>query len=123
LPALPDDPDPFEGEGADGGVMVFVFGALAVVVSAGPERVLNRLSSKLMKGLAKELGTKVTPTDAEEFAAALDDGSDAGEGWFVTCQSCDRMSGSFANLVGPSVNGEGRDNEHLHLPVSSKRQL
>lgn len=36
LPALPDDPNPFEGQGADGGVVVFAFGALAVVVSAGP---------------------------------------------------------------------------------------
>jgi hypothetical protein len=33
-----------------------------------------------MKSLAKELGTKVAPTDAELFAAALDDGSNAGEG-------------------------------------------
>jgi len=29
--------------------------------------------------LAKELGTKVAPTDAELFAAALDDGSNAGK--------------------------------------------
>jgi len=80
VPALPDDPDPFESQGADGGVVLFAFGALAVVVSAGPEGVLNGLGGKLMKGLAKELGTKVTPTDAKLFAAALDDRSDAGEG-------------------------------------------
>ena len=80
MPALPDDPDPFEGQSADGGVMVFAFGPLAEVVSAGPERVLDRLGGKLMKSLAKELGTKVAPTDAELLAAALDDGSDAGEG-------------------------------------------
>jgi len=60
--------------------MFFAFGALSRVVSAGPEGVLNGLGGKLMKGLAKELGTKVTPTDAELFAAAFDDGSDAGEG-------------------------------------------
>src|SRR5207249_7181462 len=80
LPALPDDPDPFESQGADSGVMLFAFGALHRVVSTGPERVLDRLGGKLMKGLAKELGTEVAPTDAELFAAALDDGSDAGEG-------------------------------------------
>jgi hypothetical protein len=77
VPALPDHPDPFESQGADGGVMVFAFGALHRV-SAGPERVLDRLSGKLMKGLAKEIGT-VAPTDAELFAAALDDGSNAGK--------------------------------------------
>jgi hypothetical protein len=77
LPALPDNPNPFESQSADGGVMVFAFGALARVVSAGPEGVLDRLSSELMKGLAKELGTEVAPTDAELFAAALDDRSDA----------------------------------------------
>ena len=80
MPALPDDPDPFEGQGADGGVMFFAFGALAVVVSAGPERVLDRLGGELMKGLAKELGTKVAPADTELFAAAFDDRSNAGEG-------------------------------------------
>ncbi len=80
MPALPDDPNPFESQSADGGVVVFAFGALAGVVSAGPERVLDGLGGKLMKGLAKELGTEVAPTDAELFAAALDDGSDAGEG-------------------------------------------
>src|SRR6266853_4374322 len=79
LPALPDDAHPFEGQSADGGVMVFAFGALAGVISAGPERILHRLGGILMKSLAKELGTKVTPTDAELFAAALDDGSNAGE--------------------------------------------
>jgi hypothetical protein len=39
--------------------MVFAFGALGVVVSAGPEGVLDRLGGKLMKSLAKELGTEV----------------------------------------------------------------
>ena len=50
--------------------MLFALGALAGVISAGPEGVLDRLRRKLMKGLAKELGTEVTPTDAELFAAA-----------------------------------------------------
>ena len=59
--------------------MFFAFGALAGIVSAGPERVLDGLSGKLVKGLAKELGTEVAPTDAELFAATLDDRSDAGE--------------------------------------------
>jgi len=60
--------------------MVFAFGALAGVVSAGPERVLDRLGRILMKGLAKELGAEVAPTDAELFATALDERSYAGEG-------------------------------------------
>jgi hypothetical protein len=80
LPALPDNTNPFEGQSADGGVMVFAFGALAGVVSASPERVLDGLGGKFMEGLAKELGTKVSPSDAELFTAPLDDGSDAGEG-------------------------------------------
>src|SRR6266851_10530249 len=79
LPALPDDSNPFESQSADSGVMFFAFGALLVVVSAGPEGVLDGLGGKLMKGLAKELGTKVAPTDAELFAAALDDRSNTRE--------------------------------------------
>jgi hypothetical protein len=50
LPALPDDPDPFESQSADGGVVLFAFGALAEVVSAGPEGVLNRLKSSYITG-------------------------------------------------------------------------
>src|SRR5258705_5468851 len=57
LPALPDDPHPFESQSADGGVMVFAFGALTGVVSAGPERILNGLGGILMESLTKELGT------------------------------------------------------------------
>src|SRR6267378_1513435 len=79
LPALPDHPDPFESQSADGGMMVFAFGALTGVVGASPEGVLNRLGRELMKGLAKEFRTEVAPTNAELFAAALDDRSDAGE--------------------------------------------
>ena len=79
MPALPDDADPLEGQGADGGVMLFAFGALLVVVGAGLERVLDRLGGKLMKSLAQELGTEVAPTNAELFAAALDEGSDPSE--------------------------------------------
>src|SRR5260370_22740285 len=79
VPALPDDPNPFEGQSADSGVVVFAFSALHRIVSTGPKGVLDRLGSKLMKGLAKELGTEVAPTDAELFAAALDDGSNAGK--------------------------------------------
>ena len=59
--------------------MVMAFGALLVVESAGPERVLDGLSGELMKSLAQKLGTEVTPTDAELFAAALDHRRDAGE--------------------------------------------
>ena len=50
-------------------MMFFAFGALARVVSTGPEGVLNGLGGKLMKSLAKELGTEVAPTDAELLAA------------------------------------------------------
>ena len=39
LPALPGNPDPFERQIANGGVMVFVSGALAGVVSRNPEKV------------------------------------------------------------------------------------
>ena len=73
MPALPDHPDPFESQSADSGVMVFAFGALAGVISAGPEGLLDRLGGELMESLAKELGTEVTPTDAELFTAALND--------------------------------------------------
>jgi hypothetical protein len=70
VPALPDDANPFEVQGADSGVMVFAFGELAEVVSAGPERVLDRLGGKLMKSLTKELGTKVAPSDLVKSGSA-----------------------------------------------------
>src|SRR5260370_4592739 len=79
VPALPDDPNPFKGQSADGGVMVFAFGALTGVVSAGPEGVLDRLRRELMKVRAEELGTELAATDAAMFAAALDARSNAGE--------------------------------------------
>src|SRR5260370_35514150 len=59
LPALPDDADPFEGQGAHGGVVAFAFSALHGVVSSGPERMLDRLLGVFDKRLAKELGTEV----------------------------------------------------------------
>ena len=57
MPALPDDPDPFEGQSADGGVMVFAFGALHQVVSTGPERFLDRLGGELMEGEFTNIST------------------------------------------------------------------
>src|SRR5258707_1014089 len=77
-------------------MMVFAFGALHRVVSAGPEGVLNGLGGVLVKRLAKELGTEVAPTDAELFAAALDDRSDAGE--------CDQFIGG---LPATAIRAEG----------------
>ena len=73
LPALPDDPDPLEGQGAHGGVMAFAFGALHRVVSLGPEGMLDRLLGVLDKRLAEELGTEITPANPTLFAAALND--------------------------------------------------
>src|SRR5438132_11080506 len=81
--------------------MVFAFGALHRVVSAGPEGVLNGLGGKLMKGLAKELGTEVARTDAELFAAALADGSDAGEG----AQFIGRLPATVIRAEGGSQTG------------------
>src|SRR5258707_15052514 len=43
VPALPDHPNPFKAQSADGGVMVFTFAALTGVVSAGPGGGLDRL--------------------------------------------------------------------------------
>jgi hypothetical protein len=76
LPALPDDAHPLESERADRGVVFFVPGALGVVVSAGPERVLNGLGGELMKSLAKELRTKVAPANAKLLTTAFNDRSD-----------------------------------------------
>jgi hypothetical protein len=53
-------------------MMFLPFGALHRVVSARPERILNRLRRILMKGLAKELRTEVSPSDPVLFAAAFD---------------------------------------------------
>src|SRR5262245_20166624 len=60
-------------------MMFFAFGALGVVVSAGPERVLNRLRGKFVKRLAKELWAEVAPADAKLFTTAFDERSNARE--------------------------------------------
>ena len=57
LPTPEEDADPFEGQGADGGVMAVAAGALLVVVSAGPRGEANRLVRILVERSFEELGT------------------------------------------------------------------
>ena len=51
-----------------------------VVEGSSPRGEQNRLSGKLMKALAQELGTGQSPVDPAGFAAAFGDRSNAGQG-------------------------------------------
>ena len=55
LPATKDNADPFEGQGAYGGVMGFAALPLLVVVGASPIGFENGSSRKLVKGLTQKL--------------------------------------------------------------------
>jgi hypothetical protein len=54
FPAAEDDPDPFEGQAADGAVVGFTLFALGLVEGFSPLGARDRLASELVKGLAEE---------------------------------------------------------------------
>lgn len=59
--------------------MAFAPGALRPIVSFGPERIMDGLSSVLMARLAQELWTAVAPSDPGRLATALQYGAHTGE--------------------------------------------
>ena len=80
LPAAVDDPDPLEGQRADGGVVALAPALLQIVVGVCPGRVDDGTLCELMEGLAQELRTVPAPMRPAALAAALDYGRDPGIG-------------------------------------------
>jgi hypothetical protein len=78
LPAFPDNALPFEGQGANGGVMVRTPGALLEVVSGSPAAPQHTLLGILVKALPVELGAEIAAVNVTTGAAAFGDRSDLG---------------------------------------------
>src|SRR5438132_1043039 len=73
FPATKDNADPFERQGAYGGMMGFSALPLVVVVSPSPNRSEDGLTSELVKGLTQELRTSQAPVNPAGFATFLGD--------------------------------------------------
>ena len=70
-PTAPDDPLPFEGQGAHRGVMGFALHPLAQVIGGGPAAPQHAFLGELMKALPFKLGTKIAPVDVARLATLL----------------------------------------------------
>src|SRR3972149_4159783 len=77
FPATIQNADPFEGQGAHGGVMAFAFGALVLVVGTRPLGEADGVRRPLVKGLSLELGTGPAEVNPLALPAAFEYGSDA----------------------------------------------
>ena len=79
LPAAEEDAEPFESQGANGGVMAQAAAAEHPVVSFRPERPLARMVGVLMECLPQELGAGATAADRAGLATADLHGRDAAQ--------------------------------------------
>src|ERR1017187_10674070 len=79
LPATKHNANPFEGQGADGGVMVGPFAAHLLVISLGPGRFQARLGSELVKGLTHKGRAGEAPMNPFTLAAPHGNGGRSGE--------------------------------------------
>ena len=77
VPAAPEDADPFEGEGAQDGVVGFAGAALLVVVGVGPVAVHDGLSGPFDEALAQERGCGPPPVRPAFLSALFTHGSHA----------------------------------------------
>ena len=82
-PAAVDDPDPFERQRTDGGVVALAALLLLLVVGPRPGRVDDGAFGELVEGLAQELRAVPAPMRPAALAAALDDRRDPGIGLHV----------------------------------------
>ena len=94
LPAPKENPDPFEGQRAEGGVVAVAPSALLVVVAPGPGREADGLTGVFVKRLLQELRTGEAVMHPAGLAAAYGDRGDAGVG-------LERTGGLPAGAVGP----------------------
>src|SRR5210317_1405320 len=71
LPTTVEDADPLERQSAYSGLVGTAFIALLSIVSAGPERLVDRLSGPLDKGLSQEGRALPSPMDPMLLTAPL----------------------------------------------------
>jgi len=83
LPAAMDDPDPFERQRTNGGVMALSPALLLVVVGPRPDRVEDGTLGELVEGLAQELRAVPAPMGPATLAAAFDHRRNPGIGLHV----------------------------------------
>ena len=75
FPHLEEDADPFEGEGADGGVVFHAGGFFALVKGFGPGAPASGVVGEFVEGLLEELGAGAARLDRLGLAAVLGDGN------------------------------------------------
>ncbi len=76
-PASPENADPLEGQGADGGVVRGALASVLLIERLGPEGGHERLLGPLDEGLTSKGRTSSTPVYDGGGAAALGDRRDA----------------------------------------------
>ena len=72
-PTAPDDPLPFEGQGAHRGVVGFALHPLTQVIGRRPAAPQHAFLGELMEALPLELGTEVTAVDVARLATLFCD--------------------------------------------------
>ena len=77
FPEAKDDADPFEGQGADGGLVLAAGGPFLLVEGGGPAAPPAGLVGELVEGLSEEFWTGITATDVAGLAALPRDRGDA----------------------------------------------
>src|SRR4051812_589099 len=73
LPAAKEDPNPFEGQSANNGMVFFTFSRVVIDVVAGPLALADGEPGKLMEGLPVKLGAGLPEIDHSGFATAFGD--------------------------------------------------
>jgi len=86
-PTAMEDANPFEGEGADGGMVFLAAFDLLLVEGASPDAVTGGVVCELMEGLSQEGGTGPSPVYPGGVAAAFGDRSDPAVFLEVLCAS------------------------------------
>ena len=78
FPHAEEDADPFEGEGAEGGVAAGARGAFGFVEGFGPGAPASGVVGEFVEGLPEKLGTGAAGLDRLRLPALLGDGCDTG---------------------------------------------
>ncbi|MDN5873202.1 MAG: hypothetical protein L0H29_02310 [Sinobacteraceae bacterium] len=132
MPTAVQDPDPFEGECAQGQLVCLAGGVLLLVESAGPEGLADRLARPRDEGLAEECWATPTPVYSDFVAATVGDRSDPGillevvRFWITLAlltegrqqtwrEDVSRMIPNVVSVIGPCTN-----NRHTFVGASPK---
>ena len=79
LPATEQDANPFEGQGAQGGVVTFANGTLLEIEGFGPGGALTRAMGEFVERLQQKSRAGPAAMNVTLFAAPLRDRCDSGE--------------------------------------------